>query len=181
MKATKSKRRGVKRPTFVPPPFSSKHKPLLLSALCLAAAFAWLTEWEHWRDATKSLAFAVPVLLHGVIGWAFARSLLPGREPLVTAIGRHARGDLPPDMQQYTRGVTQLWALLFAFMLLLSLLLPFVSVALWSWCTNVCNYALFALVILLEYVCRRWRFPAHAHPDFVSYLQLLVRADVRRL
>ncbi len=148
----------------------------------LLALSAWLVfahagaRWQPWAGG---LAFAVPVVLHGLLFWAFARTLRAGAEPLVTAIGRRARGPLSPALERYTRGVTLLWTLLFALLLVLSLLLPFVSMPLWSWCTNVLNYLVVAVVIALEYLVRRRRFPEADHPDFLSYLRILVRADVR--
>ena len=130
---------------------------------------------------TRLLAFLVPVMVHGLVGWVFLRSLLPGREPLVTAIGRRARGTLPPPMQRYTRQVTAVWAALFGCLLLLSIVLPFVSVVLWSWCTNVLNYVLITLLMGTEFAWRRRMFPSHDHPSFRNYLRIVLQADVRQL
>lgn len=155
----------------------------VLVAVMLAAS-AWLLlapGGARWLPVAGALAFVVPVVLHGLLFLVFARSLRAGAEPLVTAIGRRARGPLSPALTLYTRGVTQLWAVLFAVLLLLSALLPFVSMPLWSWCTNVLNYVVVAVVIGAEYVLRRYRFPDADHPDFLSYLRILVRADVRSL
>ena len=155
----------------------------VLVAVMLAAS-AWLLlapGGARWLPVAGALAFVVPVVLHGLLFLVFARSLRAGAEPLVTAIGRRARGPLSPALTRYTRGVTQLWAGLFAGLLLLSALLPFVSMPLWSWCTNVLNYVVVAVVIGAEYVLRRYRFPDADHPDFLSYLRILVRADVRSL
>lgn len=132
-------------------------------------------------SATRWLGFLVPVIVHGLVGWVFMRSLLPGREPLVTAIGRRARGVLPDAMQRYTRQVTQLWAGLFAVLLVLSIVLPFVSFVLWTWCTNVFNYLLIALLMAGEFAWRRRQFPSHDHPSFINYLRIVVQADVRQL
>ena len=136
---------------------------------------------QQMESATRVLAFLVPVVVHALVGWVFFRSLLPGREPLVTAIGRRARGVLSPPMQRYTRRVTALWAGLFGFLLLLSVVLPFVSVVLWSWCTNVLNYALIALLMGGEFAWRRRQFPSHDHPSFLNYLRIVLQADVRQL
>lgn len=136
---------------------------------------------DQVERATRVLGFLVPVIVHGLVGWVFLRSLLPGREPLVTAIGRRARGVLPEPMQQYTRQVTWLWAGLFVCLLLLSIVLPFVSVVLWSWGTNVLNYALIALLLAGEFAWRRRQFPSHDHPSFINYLRIVVQADVRQL
>lgn len=154
----------------------------VLIVLALAALTAWLSlapAGTRWQPAAGALAFVVPVVLHGLLFTVFARTLRRGQVPLVTAIGTRARGPLSPAMQHYTRGVTQLWAGLFALLFLLSLLLPFVSMTVWSWCTNVLNYAVVALVVGGEFAFRRLRFPEADHPSFLAYLRILVRADVR--
>ena len=159
------------------------------SMLVLLAGVLMLWWWaglmfpsaEQMEGATHMLAFLVPVIVHGLVGWVFLRSLLPGREPLVSAIGRRARGALPAPMQRYTRQVTTVWAGLFGLLLLLSLVTPFVSVVLWSWCTNVLNYVLIALLMGGEFAWRRRRFPSHDHPSFLNYLRIVLQADVRQL
>ena len=119
----------------------------------------------------------IPLLLWGV----FFRGLLPGGTPLVTAIAEQARGPLPVNMRRYTWGVTLMWTIFFASMALWSALLPWLAtITLWSLFTNFINYILAALLIVVEYIYRKWRFQSYDHPGFMDYIKIVVNADIRK-
>jgi hypothetical protein len=46
---------------------------------------------------------------------------------------------------------------------------------------NCGNYIVIGAAVTLEYVYRRLRFREYEHPGFAEYLQIVVRADPRRL
>ena len=146
-----------------------------LLSLAIVAGIIGLSKWDGARYA----AYAPPIFVHALLMWVFARTLLPGREPLVTAISRSVRGSLSPELVMYTRGVTIMWSGCFAVLLALSVVLPFVTIYAWSLCTNVINYALIAALFVLEFVVRRWRFPADNVYGFLGYLRIVAKSNVR--
>jgi hypothetical protein len=86
---------------------------------------------------------------------AFAITLLPGREPLVTLIARRVSGPLEGEMMAYTRGVTWAWCIFFAAQLLTSFVLFWSApLGMWSFFVNVLNLPLVALMFVGEYAFR---------------------------
>lgn len=147
-----------------------------LLLLGIVTAIVALSKWDGARYA----AYLPPIVMHALLLWVFARTLLPGREALITAIGRGARGgNMAPELAAYTRGVTILWSIFFATLLLLSVVLPFVSLYAWSLCTNLLNYAAIVAIVVCEFMLRRWRFPEHGHPNFIGYLRIVAKSNVR--
>jgi uncharacterized membrane protein len=134
------------------------------TALLLAAfAVAWLAA----RDTDLGLYFA-PVATWLVLLALFARTLLPGREPLVARVARICHdAPLPPDMARYARGATVAWSLFFATiagaLALGAALLPLET---WSLAANVGAAPLVAAMFAAEYAVRVRRFPGfpHVHP-----------------
>ena len=117
-----------------------------------------------------------PVLISGTLLWGFARTLRPGREPIITAMARRVFQERDPEALRYTRHVTQLWSLFFLAMLLECLLLAlFAPMELWSLFANLLNYLFIALLFLAEFVYRRLRFPQRSSPRAV--LRQLRSAD----
>jgi hypothetical protein len=114
------------------------HRPALTLAAIGVLACAWLPEvwraqrlgpWMAWVGVVAlvvlSVAFgraalvlsAVPVACLMAVAWLFARTLAPGREPLVTRCVRVIEGEARvalPGVAGYTRGVTVFWAGLLA-------------------------------------------------------------------
>ena len=141
-------------------------------------AVAAIVASSKW-DGARYAAYLPPIVMHALLLWVFARTLLPGAEPLVTAISRSVRGSLSPELIVYTRGVTSVWTACFVILLLLSIVLPFVSIYVWSLCTNVVNYAIVGALVVLEFFYRKWRFPTHSHSGFFSYLRIVAKSNVR--
>ena len=124
-------------------------------AVCLIGTLAAIA--AHW-DSTHAL-FLPPVLISLLLLIVFARSLLPGREPLVTRIARYERGQLSSEFASYTRRVTWLWTGFMFFMALETLLLAaYASVEVWSLFANVLNYVFIGALFLVEYIYRVVRF-----------------------
>jgi len=91
--------------------------------------------------------------------WLFGRTLLHGREPIITRIARRVRGTLPPEMETYTRRLTAAWCVFFAAQLAASaLLLGLGSVEDWSLFINVLNFPLVVLMFVGDYLYRAIRY-----------------------
>ena len=103
---------------------------------------------------------------------AFAPSLLPGREPLITRIAESISGPLSPEQRRYTRGVTWVWALTILGILLITVaLLLFWSPQAWSVFANFISYLLLGALFAGEYVVRRLRFPDKTPLNFRAFLR----------
>lgn len=165
---------------------------VLAWAMCVAslAALAW------WADSpwVMALLLLVPVAFIAMIGWVFARTLLPGRTALITrlvaALDRLPAAQLPADLYIYTRRLTALWAVALTGLLLGNLVLaliaqprgllamvhiltPFqVTELQWAWLANWLNYGLVGGLMVGEYLYRKWRFPRRYKnlADFVHRL-----------
>lgn len=140
-----------------------------LSALAAALGLAALA--ARRGTLAVSLLYPLPsILAYGGLLWIFARTLVPGREALVTRLARHVHGTLPDDITAYTRQVTWAWCVFFAAMGLISVLLfAFASLGAWSLFVNVLGLPLICAMFVGEYIYRvlRYRHFSHA-PLFAS-------------
>lgn len=97
-----------------------------------------------------------PILIAAGLALLFGRTLLPGRQPLISAIGERLRGELPPSVARYGRRLTWVWAVFFIVMGIESLLLAlFASPYWWSLFTNFLNYLFVVVLFVAEYPIRR--------------------------
>jgi len=131
-----------------------------------------------WLSASRSYGmFVPPVASFGLFLWFFARTLLPGREPLVTAIARFMHGTIPPEVERYTRRVTVAWCGFFAGMAAASIALAaFAPVPVWSLFSNVLSYPLVGLMFAGEYAIRRRRFPDYRHVPPAALVRRMAEA-----
>ena len=159
------------------------------SIALLVPLLAWLSRSPH---ATLPL-LAPPVAFLALAGWLFARTLLPGRTPLITRMACALHGTtlagLPPAEARYTRALTGVWgALLFA-LCLVNLALALFSVpegllarlghpaplrignAGGSLFANLLVHGVVGGAFLLEYAWRRHRFPARPYRDLPDFLR----------
>lgn len=156
-------------------PLQRRPLPFALALLALAAALAGL----HTARRSDLLLLFPPVLITAFVGALFARSLAPGRTPLVERVVRaiHPEALALPGVPENVRLLTALWATLLlglsaANFVLAALAVPgglldavgvhpplAVTYAQWSWFANVFNYVLIGLAFVLEYAYRRWRWP----------------------
>ena len=106
----------------------------------------------------------------------FARSLRSGHVPIVTRVALQIRGNLPPELEHYTRLVTQWWVVLLIGMSVSSMLLAvYATPEFWSLMTNVVQYLLLASVFLLEYLFRRIYFRHLEHESFATLVVALFK------
>lgn len=147
---------------------------LAFSLLCTGIALL------EYLDLTLYLLFLPPVIIPLLLLFIFGRTLISGREPLITAIGEAARGPLSMAMRSYTRGLTQLWCLVFVAMIVWSAILPWLEQPeLWSWFTNIINYGVVGVLFVGEFMLRKKLFPSHNHPGFFEYLRIIAHANIR--
>ncbi len=155
--------------------------PLLLA---IGAAGWHKRQWATLAACGALLAVLAAVVLRGVVldaqrlyvlqhaaihlalAWAFALTLRPGSQALISAVaeGLHARLGLPftPAIAAYTRGVTQWWTGFFVGMVVLSLALYALAPwTVWSFFCTVVTPLAAVLMFMAEYAWRR-----HAHPEF---------------
>jgi len=163
-------------------PFSLPLIALRLSAwLLFAALCAGL--WCLVRyGGGRPLLYLPSILIPAVLAWFFGRTLVAGRQPLITAVAVAARPATPDYLLRYSRHLTEMWTGIFIAMTLWDLALAvYAPRAAWSFMANGANYLLIGAAVTLEYVFRRWRFPDYAHPGFAEYLKIVVNADPRRM
>jgi uncharacterized membrane protein len=133
----------------------SKQRALWLIIIGAAAAITVLLGQS--RAALYGVPHAAAYLF---MLWLFGRTLLAGREPIITRFARQARGGaLAPHMVRYTRSLTIAWCAFFAAQLAVSaFLLRFGPLEAWSLFINVLNFPLVALMFAGDYLYRMTRF-----------------------
>lgn len=104
--------------------------------------------------------------------WFFGRTLLGGREALITRLARSVHGSLPPTITAFTRRVTMAWCVFFASQVLLSaLLLAFAPFEAWSLFVNVLDVPLLILMFVGDHLYRAIRFPDYPRASIVRILR----------
>jgi uncharacterized membrane protein len=139
----------------------------------------------------------VPVAFIALVAASFARTLRPGRTPLISGIVAALEGrpgpDLEPEILAYTRRLTAVWAGALALLAAVNLVLALVAVprgllatfgvaapfsvteAQWSWFANWLDYGLVGGLFVVEYFVRKHRFPGRYHSlaDFLRRMAAL--------
>lgn len=149
----------------------------LLGIFVLTALLAIALRW----GPTYAL-FLPPIAINVFLLIVFGRTLLPGREPIISRLSRLMRGDLPDDLRAYTRGLTWLWAGIFAGFVVESVLLAlYAPLEVWSLFTNIVNYLFVAVLLVAEYIYRVWRFSNYTHASPLQLVLTLARQGVNPL
>ncbi|MGH8635325.1 MAG: hypothetical protein ACRET7_14495 [Burkholderiales bacterium] len=144
-------------------------------ALLACVAGPWLAHLAMSEGVEGPLRLVLPVP-HAAINlfllWLFGRTLLQGREPLITTVARRVHGALAPDIEAYTRRVTLAWCCLFAAQILVSVLLfAFVPLEIWSLFVNVLSFPLVVLMFAGEYFYRMVHYPDHPRASIATALR----------
>lgn len=139
-----------------------------------AAVVGPMTVAWYLSAGTPYTVFLPSIAWNLLLLWFFGRTLVPGREPLVTAIARLIRGSLAAELERYSRRVTWAWCVFFAAMAATSCVLAELApLAVWSFFANVLELPLVALMFVAEYAYRRRRFPALEHvPPLVLFRRM---------
>lgn len=149
----------------------------LMATLLIAAAALTVP-----AAGARAFFYATPVLICLALAWLFARTLLPGRTPLITLVAGAIRGPLPSPVARYTRAVTIFWTATMLVMALVNLgLALFASTELWSLCTNFVNYLFMVLLFVAEWWLRQRVIGAYEHMGWREYMAALRRIDYRKL
>jgi uncharacterized membrane protein len=134
------------------------------------------------RGSDASLAWQLQYLaMQAVLAALFGRTLLAGREPLVTRLARVLHGTLPPPVARYTRAVTQAWTVFFVLMAAVAIVLyGWASREAWSAFVNLFTIPCVAAMFGAEYAVRRIRFPDFEHVSILEGARTFQRAFVSR-
>jgi uncharacterized membrane protein len=110
-------------------------------------------------DATRVALYLPPILLLSFFTLCFAKTLLPGKEALLTKIARVIFQDDDPRITAYSRRVTWVWAVFLGILLVQTIALSlFAPIEVWSLFTNILNYLFMSLLFIIEYIYRQIRF-----------------------
>jgi uncharacterized membrane protein len=142
---------------------------LLAIAACLALA----------PSPVQLLLYAPPVLVPLLLAALVARSLRPGRQPVIERIVWHMHGQpatLEPALVRYARAVTRYWCVVFVLMAAINLAVALLAPpAVWSWVGNIGAYLMPPLALLAEYAWRRHVFPVQQYRNVFDYLGRVIR------
>jgi len=145
--------------------------PLL--ALGFAAAIWYIATGDHGRVGLLVVNGLSHASLNLFLLWLFGRTLLAGREPLISQISRHINGELLPEVVEYTRHVTVAWCVYFVAQVLVSLLLyVFAPLSAWSFFINVLNLPLLVMMFVAEKLYRTLRFPNHPKTSILKAIEV---------
>lgn len=135
---------------------------------CAGIAYAW-----PWLTAHYSLLYWLEHAgTQSLIGYAFARSLAHGREPLCSRFARMVHGALEPAVAAYTRALTRAWALFsFGMALASSALYLLAPLRVWSVFANFITGPLIALMFIGEYLLRRRLLPQIEHASILAGIE----------
>lgn len=154
-------------------------RALRYTVLCLVLAGVLL--WQAPATLEKVI-YAPPLLVTTALLWIFARSLLPGNEPLVSRIARMMHTAPSDRLLRYTRAVTVGWVIFLALMVLEIVVLGvFATQELWSLFTNFYNYLFMAGFFLLEFSLRRFCVDAAERLAPGQFFRRLVSIDYRKV
>jgi uncharacterized membrane protein len=146
-----------------------------------AATILLLSLWPRQGLDVSLVYLAQYLALQGALATLFGRTLLPGREPLVTGFARMLHGELPPPIARYARAVTAAWVLFFAAMAATAVLLYlFAPRAAWSAFVNLLTLPCVVAMFGLEYMVRRLRYPWFEHASLLAGVRVFQRSVARR-
>jgi len=145
-------------------------------ALLLAGVIYFIVHGNHGRIGLLAVNGLSHATLNLFLLWLFGRTLLRGREPLISQISRRVNGGLNPEVVDYTRHVTIAWCIFFGLQVAISLgLYVFASIALWSLFINVLNLPLLILMFVGEKAYRTAHFPNHPKTSILKAIEVYGR------
>ena len=166
----------------VPPdskPHSFKLRRLLILLLIAGYPLAawWILVHGGAAGTTALWVAALPqVFCYFALIWLFGRSLMPGREALLSRFARFVHGEISNAVATYTRQITVFWCGFFVVMAIASVsLFLFVSTDAWLFFANVLNLPLVVGVFVAEYLYRSLRFPNGPYPSLTATIDAFRR------
>lgn len=168
-----------------------RRRPWAWGAIALACG--GLALLARSRYALTPLLLVPPAIVV-FVGWGFARTLAPGRVPLITRMASAMDGQpveqFAPAMARYTRNLTLAWAVLLGALAVFNLAMAALAVpagllataglasplpvseAQWAIAAHVGNYGLIGGFMLAEFQVRQRRFPGR-YTGFLDFLRRL--------
>jgi len=148
---------------------------LVCAAALLCAEIALL--WGY--PGAILVLIAPPLFINGFLLFFFGRTLLPGREPLITRFRRLEKGQVAAPFVSYTLRITQLWTLLFATTIGLALMAALMGdLGLWSSISLIYMPVAMAAFFAGEHAYRALRFGAEGRTSPLQTLRFLAHPDV---
>jgi len=148
--------------------------PLLI--LTMATLIYFIVSGDYGRIGLLTLNGLMHATLNLFLLWLFGRTLLGGREPLISQIASHINGPLEPEIAVYTRQATIAWCIFFTLQVTTSLsLYIFAPLAFWSFFINVLDLPMLILMFIAEHTFRRIRFPNHARTSIMKVIEVYTR------
>lgn len=139
--------------------FRAKRRLLMLGLLALSSPLFWLA-WEYFKLHYDWVYWLVHESVQLLLLFTFARTLMPGQQPLCTQFATIVHGSLSPAHTIYARKVTVAWTLFFAAILLISnWLFFFYPTSVWSIFVNFMYLPLVTIMFVVEYMVRKWALP----------------------
>lgn len=149
-------------------------RPLLILSLAMLAYF--IANGDYGRVGLLAFNGLMHASLNLFLLWFFGRTLLKGREPLITQIANHINGPLEPEILVYTRHATIAWCIFFTLAVTTSLALYFLApLSYWSFFINVLDLPILMLMFVAEHTFRRIRFPNHARTSIMKVIEVYSR------
>ena len=132
------------------------HRPLLLVAGCAAGAGLAATLWPALRHNVALLYYLQHLGTNLALAALFGRTLLAGREALVSQFARLAHGGaISPLKRRYTRRVTVAWTAFFVVNAAVSTgLFLWAPAAVWSTYANLLTMPLLVAMFAVEHAVR---------------------------
>jgi uncharacterized membrane protein len=150
-----------------------KLKIAMFFFLSLVALFSYLAV-DH------SAIYFPPIIMILLILYPFARSLMPGRTPLISLFYQLTEQENDPFAMDYTKKVTWVWLVFIIVLLLNTLFLTFfASLERWSLFTNFINYILMLALFVGEWIFRMLWFKKWFSP--LRFFKQLMTIDQREL
>lgn len=151
----------------------------VLAAAAYAGLLIWL--WPLLHSELRWVYLLQNLALYLSLGLFFGRSLIGKRQPLCTEFASLLHPVMHPQLERYTRRVTQAWTGYFLLMALLSLLLfRLAPPAVWSWFANILTLPLVGLMFALEYAVRVRVLPPEDHLGITSAVRAYRMAMQRK-
>jgi uncharacterized membrane protein len=153
-------------------PFLRRHSVIAWLILLLIAAVCGVAVQ---KQDSNLLAYLPQVLISLLFLMIFGRTLRPGSEPLITRISTATRHGQSATPSRYTRGVTILWTVIFALLILQGLFFGFVDTGFPESKVSVATWALVLAVLVVEYFYHSRRYPNPLHRNLIVLAWFMYR------
>jgi uncharacterized membrane protein len=127
-----------------------------LLCACLYRFWGIVKDNYEWADLVQQCG------AYALLAISFLRSLFAKRTPLCTQMTDKLHGPLTPQEITYTRRATEAWAVFYALIAVVILVLFFsVSIRVWSLFVNFATFGLIILMAIADHAIRRRVLPHH--------------------